>query len=93
MTFETRKSSLVADLRKLEADKKSKASMKYKKSNPLATSEADENMENGDQEDDVVSLGHGIEGLEVKIDINNVEVMNLHESSMSTPKNQRLNSQ
>jgi hypothetical protein len=61
MTFENRKSSLIADLHNREMAEK--MSMRHKRSNPLNTPQIA-----GDDED-LVSLGHGFEGaLEMKLE-------------------------
>jgi len=60
MTFENRKSSLIADMHNRELAEK--MSMRHKRSNPLNTPQIA-----GDDED-LVSLGHGFEGLEMKLE-------------------------
>ena len=60
MTFENRKSSLVADIN--HRDNIDKMSMRHKKNNPLYSSQITPENE------DVVSLGQGIEGLDVRLE-------------------------
>lgn len=60
MTFENRKSSLIADLSRAN-EAAEKMSLQNRRNNPLA-----QVSDKGD--DDVVSIGHGIEGLEGKLE-------------------------
>ena len=60
MTFENRKSSLVADIH--QRDNLEKKSMRHKKSNLLNT------LQIAGDDEDIVSLGNEIEELEVKLE-------------------------
>lgn len=60
MTFENRKSSLIADLNRAN-DAAEKMSLQNMRNNPLT-------QVSDNRDDDVVSIGHGIEGLEVRLE-------------------------